>query len=128
MSRDSFPSTENEETICQREPMGSISGETAGISNIKSEDGWKEHGTGSSDYKEAKDKKAQFLTDLKQNKLPNERGNWTLKQAVDDGKESRKLRLQPGSCASEVSICTNLIANLKQETKLKNLTTAFTRY
>lgn len=95
---------------------------------FKTEEGWKEHGTGSSDYKEAKDKKAQFLADLKQNKLPNERGNWSLQQAVDDWKASRKLRLQPGSYASEVSICTNLVANLKPDTKLKNLTTAFTRY
>jgi hypothetical protein len=47
---------------------------------------------------------------------------------VDDWKESRKLRLQPGSYASEVSICANLLENLKLDTKLKNLTTAFTRY
>jgi hypothetical protein len=45
---------------------------------FKTDDGWKEHGTGTSDYKEAKDKKAQFLSDLKQNKFPERAGQLDL--------------------------------------------------
>src|ERR1700740_2647998 len=95
---------------------------------FKTDNGWKKHGTGTSDYKEAKDKKSQFLADLKQNKLPNDRGNWTLQQAVDEWRVSRKLRIRPGSYASEVCITQNLLNVLKPEIKLKNLMTVFSRY
>src|SRR5690242_975792 len=75
----------------------------------KSADGiWCERATRSTNYQDAKRIRTQFLSDLQEGKLPNERARWTLQQAVSQWLQDRKHRIAAGSYASETSITRSL--------------------
>jgi integrase len=82
---------------------------------------WCERATRSRNYQDAKRIRTQFLSDLQEGKLPNERARWTLQQAVTQWLTDRKHRVAPGSYASEVSISRNLIHVLGAESRLDKL-------
>jgi integrase len=89
---------------------------------FKSTDGiWCERATRSRTYQDAKRIRTQFLSDLHEGKLPNERAKWTLQQAVTQWLADRKHRVAPGSYASEASITRNLIRVLGADTRLDKL-------
>jgi integrase len=88
----------------------------------KSTDGiWCERATRSCNYPDAKRIRTQFLSDLQEGKLPNERAKWTLQQAVTQWLEDRKHRIASGSYASEASITRSLIRILGTDTRLDKL-------
>jgi integrase len=89
---------------------------------FKSADGlWCEHATRSTNYQDAKRIRTQFLSDLQDGKLPNERSRWTLQQAVTQWLEDRKHRIAAGSYASEASIAKSLTRILGGDLRLDKL-------
>lgn len=89
---------------------------------FKSADGlWCEHATRSTNYQDAKRIRTQFLSDLQEGKLPNERARWTLQQAVTQWLQDRKLRIAAGSYASEASITKSLLRILGADARLDRL-------
>jgi integrase len=79
---------------------------------------WVERATRSSSYHEALAIRASFLKELEEGRLPNDRGNWTLKQAVSEWLDARKLRVARGTYLSEATITRNLQRGLGAENKL----------
>jgi integrase len=94
------------------------------------DNGWREHATHSKSYRDAQRLKAEFLRDLAENRLPNSRADWKLQAAVEHWLADRKLRVAPGSYASELTITRNLRRILGDATKLRALAdlTLITRY
>ena len=89
---------------------------------VKNDQGeWIERSSGTSDYNQAKKKKAQLQREIEQGCLPNDRSAWPLKTAVGDWLRQRKLRVAPGTYASDVTNTRNLAAKLGSETKLVRL-------
>jgi integrase len=88
----------------------------------KSTDGiWCESATRTCSYPDAKRIRTQFLSDLEEGKLPNERAKWTLQQAVTQWLVDRKQRIASGSYASEASITRSLVRVLGAESRLDKL-------
>ena len=58
---------------------------------------WRERATRTPNYADARKIRTDFLADLEQGKLPNERARWTLQQAIEQHLADRKYRLAPGS-------------------------------
>jgi integrase len=89
---------------------------------VKNEQGgWIERSSGTSDYNQAKKKKAQVQREIEEGCLPNDRSTWTLKAAVEAWLKDRKLRVAPGTYASDVTNTRNLKAKLGEESKLIRL-------
>ena len=88
----------------------------------KNDDGtWKEKATGMDDYNKARKFRSNFLFELEQGRLPNERAKWSLAQAVEDWLKERKLRTSSGTYSSEKTSTKNLLRALKPETRLLKL-------
>jgi integrase len=82
---------------------------------------WIARATGKSLYSEAKKERTRFFQELEQNGMPAERIRWKLQAAVDQHLGDRKLRIKPGSYASEVCICKSLVNVLGADSKLESL-------
>ncbi len=87
----------------------------------KADGAWHEHATRTRKYAEARKGRNAFLADVEEGKLPNERGRWTLEEAVQQRLTERRHRLAPGSYASEVTITNHLVRILGAGTRLDKL-------
>jgi hypothetical protein len=86
---------------------------------LKDERGkWIERSSGTSDYAEAKKKKAQAEREVEEGCRPNDRSSWTLSVAVEGWLKDRKVRVSSGTYASDVTNTRHLKAILGEETKL----------
>lgn len=75
---------------------------------------WVERTTHSTDYQEALSVRAAFLREQEEGRLPNDRSQWTLKQAAAEWLTGRKFRVANGTYLSESTItrtCCALLAN-----------------
>src|SRR5437588_914210 len=62
---------------------------------------WRERYTGTTDRKEARSIREQFLRELKEGTLPTEMADWRLDQARQWWLEFRKCRVSPGTLTAE---------------------------
>ncbi|MBZ5721959.1 MAG: hypothetical protein LAO03_16425 [Acidobacteriia bacterium] len=89
---------------------------------FKTPDGvWREQATRTQNYADARKIRSDFLADLEQGKLPNERARWTLRQAIEQRLVDRKYRLATGSFASEAAIARTLLRVLGADVRLHRL-------
>jgi integrase len=84
---------------------------------------WIERTTHSVDYHEGLRIRAEFLRKQEEGRLPNDRSRWTLKQAIAEWLNARKLRVANGTYLSEGAITRNLSRVLGEETTLITLAT-----
>lgn len=84
---------------------------------------WVERTTHSTDYREALGIRTAFLRELEDGRLPNDRSQWTLKQAAAEWLTARKFRVAHGTYLSEGTITRNLMRMLGQEIPLIKLAT-----
>jgi integrase len=89
---------------------------------VKNADGaWIERSSGTSDYNLAKKQKGKMQREIEDGCLPNDRSSWTLKVARQEWLNDRKLRVAPGTYASDVTNTRNLMSKLGEDTKLIRL-------
>jgi integrase len=82
---------------------------------------WKERSTGTTVYADARAIRTDFLRQLKDGTLPNERSLWTLEQTTRQHLADRELRISRGSYLSEVTICKTLKRILGDNTRMDKL-------
>jgi integrase len=89
---------------------------------LKDEQGkWIERSSGTSDYAEAKKKKALAEREVEEGCLPNDRSSWSLEAAVEAWLKDRKVRVSSGTYASDVTNTRHLKAVFGEDTKLIRL-------
>src|SRR5437879_6174502 len=82
---------------------------------------WRERATRTSVYGEARKIRQDFLLDLENGNVPNDRARWTLKQATVAWLAERKNRIAQGSFASESTTIRTLLRVLGDATRLEKL-------
>jgi len=103
-----------------RRPYGMFRRGSRWYFKYKDETGkWREHATHTSSLSEAITIRDQFLLDLQEGHLPNDRRRWTLKETVDDWLTNRKFRVAKGTFSSEQSITRTLLRLLGENKTLQ---------
>jgi integrase len=82
---------------------------------------WIERATRTSDRKRALSTKSEFLRELEDGQLPNDRSQWTLCKAAESWLLDRKLRVARSSYLSEKTIVRSLERHFPNDTKLAKL-------